>query len=194
MLALRPLALALGTVVLLAGCSGPSSSPPVTPQPVRPASGLTKVRMGVAGALSDAGVLISLDKGYFKDQGLDVEIARFSSGADQVALLDTGQLDVLGGGGSLALYKAFERGARFRIVADKGHTPGPEQDYIGLAVRKDLIDSGRVKSYADLKGLSVAASEIGNTTEVALFTALARGGVSPNDVTYITLGFGELPA
>src|SRR5579871_5003741 len=180
MLALRPLALALGTVVLLTGCSGASSSPPVTPQPDRPASGLTKVRMGVTGALSDAAVYVTQEKGYFKEQGLDVEIRKFNSGADQVASLNAGQLDIVGGGSSIELYNAMERGAQFRIVADKGHTPGPEWDYIALAVRKDLIDSGRVKTLADLKGLTVTSSGIGATTEVGLFTALASAQLTPN--------------
>jgi len=193
-LAFRPLALALGMVVLLAGCSGASSSPPVTPQPDRPASGLTKVRMGVTGALSDAAVYVTQEKGYFKEQGLDVEIRKFNSGADQVASLNAGQLDIVGGGSSIELYNAMERGAQFRIVADKGHTPGPEWDYIALAVRKDLIDSGRVKTLADLKGLTVTSSGIGATTEVGLFTALASAQLTPNDVTYITLGNGDLPA
>ena len=183
----------LGAAALLAGCSGPANTQPAPPQSATP-PGLTRVRMGTPGALSDAGLLIAQERGYFAGQGLDVAIETFNSGADQVALLSSGQLDILGGGTSLPLYEAFERGAGFKIVADKGQAPGPDWDYAALAVRKDLVDSGRVRSVADLKGLTVTASGLNNSTSFVLFTALARSQLTPDDITFGTLGYAELPA
>jgi NitT/TauT family transport system substrate-binding protein len=59
-----------------------------------------EVKIGVANAVSDAGIFIAREKGFFKDEGLTVEIIAFASGANMVAPLGTGQLDV--GGGSAA--------------------------------------------------------------------------------------------
>ncbi len=182
----------------LAGCSS-SVQAPARPTPAP--TGLTKVTVGGTGALSDAGVYIAIEKGYFKELGLDVEFRRFNSGADQIASLNSGQLDIAGGATSLALYNAVVRGADFKMVATRGTTEGPESDFVALAVRKDLIDSQRVEQLANLKGLTVASAGIGSTTEVALFTALRGGGIdcspiscSPSEVTYIAMGLGEMPA
>lgn len=182
--------LGLALLCLLIACNSPAKGD-------RPTSDITsaqsnKVRTGVAGLLSDAGIYIAIEKGYFRDQGVEISLERLGSGADQVALLNSGQIDTLGGGTSLALYNAIERGAQFRVVADKGNTPSSEWDYIALAVRKDLVDSGRVRTFADLRGLTVTASGIGNTTEVALFSALALGGLNQNDVTHMALPYGDL--
>ncbi|HYM91145.1 MAG TPA: hypothetical protein VEW91_05885 [bacterium] len=43
------------------------------------------VRMGYLGVSSDVGIFIALDKGYFKEQGLDLSLERFGVGADQMA-------------------------------------------------------------------------------------------------------------
>src|SRR5437763_754492 len=72
---------------------------------------------------------------------------------------------------------------------------GPTADSApALAVRKDLIGSGRVKSFADLKGLTVTSAGLGSTTEIGLFSALARGGIAPSQVTYVTMSLGDVPA
>ncbi len=188
----RVLAATLALVSLLTACKG--DGPAATAANAPGTAGLTKVRMATAGAASDAGLYIAMDKGYFKDQGLEIEIATFNSGADILASLNSGQLDVGGGGAALGLYELVGRGGKLRIVADKGQTPNPQWDYIALMVRKDLIDAGRVKDYGDFKGLTIAASGKGNPQELSLFTGLARGGVAEKDVTYINLGYADMPA
>ena len=79
-----------------------------------------------------------------------------------------------------------------RIVADKGQTPSPEWDFSALVIRKDLIDSGRVKDYADLKGLNLVTSGRGNSPEVSLATALKRGGLTLKDINYSQMGFPDM--
>ena len=183
--------LALSLLLLACGSSAPAA-PPGTAQ--AGASGLTRIRMGVTGGVSGAGIYIASEKGYFKEQGLEMELTRFPSGAEQVAPLASGLLDIAGGGTSLGFYQALERGARFRIVADKGNTHSPEWDYVALVLRKDLFESGRVRNLEDFRGLTVTATGIGAATEIALFTGLARAHVTPGDVTFIGLGNADMPA
>src|SRR5690242_14039562 len=42
------------------------------------------VRVGVIGGSSDAGIYIAYEKGYFRDEGLDVEIIPFANSSDTV--------------------------------------------------------------------------------------------------------------
>jgi NitT/TauT family transport system substrate-binding protein len=109
-----------------------------------------------------------------------------------VAPLSTGQLQIAAGGLAASLYNAANRELGMRIVADKGQTPSPEWDFSALVIRKDLIDSGRVKDYSDLKGLTLVTSGRGNSPEVSLATALKKGGLTLKDVNFSQMGFPDM--
>jgi NitT/TauT family transport system substrate-binding protein len=79
-----------------------------------------------------------------------------------------------------------------RIVADKGGTPSPEWDFSALVIRKDLIDSGKVKDYSDLKGLTLVTSGRGNSPEVSLAAALKKGGLTLKDINFTQMGFPDM--
>jgi NitT/TauT family transport system substrate-binding protein len=59
-------------------------------------------------------------------------------------------------------------------------------------IRKDLIDSGKVKDYKDLKGLNLVTSGKGVSPEVSLAFALKKGGLSLSDVNYTNLSFPDM--
>jgi len=113
------------------------------------------VRLGDLLALGNAGVYVAVEKGYFREQGIRNEVSTFASAAKAMPALGSGELDVSVGAASAGLFNAIAQGATFRIVADKGQT-GPGKGYVYLTVRKDLVDSGQVKTVRDLKGRKVA--------------------------------------
>jgi NitT/TauT family transport system substrate-binding protein len=111
---------------------------------------------------------------------------------DQVAPVGAGQLDIATGAPSAGLYNAVGRGVDIKVVADKGSAPTPQWDFAALMIRKDLIDSGKVKDYKDLKGLTLVTSGKGNSPEVALATALKKGGLTLKDVNFQQMGFPDM--
>src|SRR5215470_16517674 len=96
-----------------------------------------KVAVGTGGSASDAPFYIAYDKGFFKDEGLDVDLIVLDSGAKVIAPLGTGAL-------SVGFWNALVRGINFRIVADRGHAQ-PGYLYQTVFMRKDLVDSGQFK-------------------------------------------------
>ena len=114
---------------------------------------LRKVTVGVLYLVADAGLFIAKDRGYFAQEGLDVEFTRFSSGGDVVALLATNRLDVGSGSATPGLFNSYIRGVVAPIVSSKAILSKEDLTGSALVVRKDLIDSGRVKTMADLKGM-----------------------------------------
>ncbi len=72
------------------------------------------ITVGVTGTMSDAPIYIAAKKGYFGDEGLDVNVATFRSAADMVAPLGTGQIEAGAGSASAALYNAVARGIRIK--------------------------------------------------------------------------------
>ena len=150
----------------------------------------TTVRVGITNVSTDVGFFIAHKKGYFRDEGLDVAFTEFNSAAKMIAPLGTGQLDVGGGTVSAGLYNAVARRIDIKVVADKGSIK-PGYGFSSLLVRKDHVDGGRYKSYADLKGMKVAIGAPGTGTASALNEALKRGGLRYGDVEVVDLGFPQ---
>jgi len=149
-----------------------------------------KLEVGISGAATDVGFFIADKKGYFKAEGLEVKMTNFDTAAKMVAPLGAGQLDIGGGGPSAGLYNAIARGIDIKIVADKGSTP-KGHGFQPLMVRKDLIDSGRFKSLADLKGLKVAISAPGSGSSTTLNEAAKKDGIKFEDVEKVYLAFPQ---
>jgi NitT/TauT family transport system substrate-binding protein len=146
----------------------------------------------VLGSSSDAAVFIANDKGYFKDEGIEIDFQRFQSLVDMVAPVSANQLDIATGGLAAGLYNAINRDVQVAVVADKGGTPSPRFEFSSLMIRKDLIDSGKVKDYKDLKGLNLVTSGKGVSPEVSLAFALKKAGLTLNDVNYTNLAFPDM--
>lgn len=158
--------------------------------PLANAADMITVNVGIANASSDVAFFIADKKGYFHDEGIDAKFIPFDSGAKMVAPLGAGQLDVAGGSPSAGLYNAVARGIGIKIVADKGSTP-PGYGYQPLLVRKDLVESGKFKSLADLKGMKVAGSANGSASTSTMNEALKKGGLKPGDVERLYLSFPQ---
>ena len=154
------------------------------------ASAADKISIGVVDAASDVALFIAQERGYYKDEGLEASFVEFDSGAKMPASLGAGQLDIGGGAASAGLYNAVGRGIKIRIVADKGHNVAGA-GYQALMVRKDLIDSGAVKSIRDLKGRKVAISAQGSSDASVLNEAMKSVGLTYGDVEKIYLGFPQ---
>jgi NitT/TauT family transport system substrate-binding protein len=139
------------------------------------------VRVGIASVISDVGILIADKKGFFRDEDLAVTITPFASGANMVAPLGAGQLDVGGGSAAAGFYNAVARGIKMRIVADKASSlPGYAVNR--LVVLKSHVDSERFKTLADLKGMKVAMNAPGVAAQVTLDAALKKGGLTRSDI------------
>src|SRR5579884_1086357 len=201
----------LGGLLILALVSGgacaPAAAPPAAPTapPAAPAAppapaaspspaALQKVRYGELGIRADVGVYLAIDEGYFAEQGIEVELITFDSAANMVAPLATNQLDVGAGAPSAGLYNALRTGVNVRIVADKGHSdPTPPGYPVSIyPVRKALVDSGQVKSVADLKGLRFAQPARGISPELDLVAFLKQGGLTPSDLDVQLLSFPDM--
>ncbi|MFQ0815149.1 ABC transporter substrate-binding protein [Brucella anthropi] len=148
------------------------------------------VNIGLVNSNSDVAFFIADKKGYFRDEGIDAKFIPFDAGAKMVAPLGAGQLDVAAGSPSAGLYNAVARGIGIKIVADKGSTP-PGYGYQPLLVRKELIDTGKFKSLADLKGMKVAGSANGSASTSTMNALLEKGGLKSSDVERLYLSFPQ---
>jgi NitT/TauT family transport system substrate-binding protein len=157
-------------LVILVGISVPRLAPAQT----------DTVKLGDLSAISNAAIYIAIEKGYFREQGIQNDISTFASAAKMVPALVTGELEVSVGAASAGLFNAIAQGATFRIVADKGQARAGT-GFSLLTVRKDLVDSGQVKSVKDLKGKKVSILAKGIIQDYLLDKMAEEAGISIND-------------
>ena len=149
-----------------------------------------EVSVGIASASSDAPIFIGEKKGYFRAEGIKVKPITFTSATYMVAPLGAGQLDVGGGSPSAGLYNAVARGIKLKIVADKASSQ-PGYGVNQILVRKDLVDGGRYKSPADLKGMKLALAGTGVSSMTTLNETIKPYGVKYSEVQILDMAFPQ---
>jgi NitT/TauT family transport system substrate-binding protein len=149
------------------------------------------IKTGAVGALSDAGIFIAAEKGFFRDEGLDVELISYKVGPQIIPSLATGQIQVSGTSVSPSLFNALHRGVDLRLVADKGQV-SRGFGWAAIAVRSDL--AATIKDYKDLRGRKIGLPAKAVSLYTQLEKALEAGGLGPNDVDLVEIGFPDMTA
>jgi NitT/TauT family transport system substrate-binding protein len=175
--------LATPAVLLLAACAASAQSKPPVPH--------LALKVGAIGAVSDAGIFIAQEKGYFRDEGLDVEIVSFKAAPQILPAIATGEVQVSGSAVTPALFNAFARGIGMQLVADKGQV-AKGFGFAAIVIRSDLADT--IKDFKDLKGRKFAVLGKGVSSTAQLGQALTLGGIAPNEVELIELGLPDMVA
>ncbi|TSE26773.1 putative aliphatic sulfonates-binding protein [Tepidimonas sediminis] len=118
--------------------------------------------------------------GYFKAEGLDVNIVDFAGGARALQAVVGGSADVVSG--------AFEhtvnmqaKGQPMRAFVLQGLAP-----QIVLGVNPRTLPN--FQSIADLKGRKIGVTAPGSSTHIMLNFVLAKAGLKPSDVSVIGVG------
>ena len=121
-------------------------------------------------------------RGYFKDEGLNVEVVDFAGGSRALQALVGGSADVVSG--------AFEhpinlqtKGQAYRSFVLQGRAP-----MIVLGVSKKTMPD--YKTPADLKGKKIGVTAPGSSTNMMVNFFLAKHGLKPSDVSFIGVGAG----
>lgn len=147
-----------------------------------------KVKMSHVPSTAYGAVYVALERGYFAQRGLDVELV-IVRGGDTSYQVAGGTLQFAGGSPDSAFFNGLKRGLPLMAISSLA-VNGPEDSNTPLMVRKDLFDSGKVKTVAQLKGLKVANLAPGGITEYLTAQALKTGGLTIKDVDYVTpMGF-----
>jgi NitT/TauT family transport system substrate-binding protein len=156
---------------------------------------LVPIRITDIQITSAAGSYIAAEKGYFKDEGIEPRFMAVPS-AEQVTAIVADSADVAGAAINAQLFNALARGLPIKMMADHGaNLKGASAG--GLAVRKDLVDSGAYTGAADLKGRKVAvgAQPKTSTADIALTRWLqANAGLTEDDLDTAVIGLPDMLA
>ncbi|MGH8789184.1 MAG: ABC transporter substrate-binding protein [Cupriavidus necator] len=147
---------------------------------MRPAA--AEVKVGVSDWPGWVAWYVAEQKGFFKKHGADVKLVWFANYTDSIAALSSGQLDANSQTWSDTL-GPLAKGLPLKAVLVNDNSAGNDA----------LLVSARIKSFAELKGKTVALEQY-SISHFVLATALARNGLKPADVKITNLAAGDAAA
>ncbi len=175
------LALAVSALVGTLALPAPAQAPP-----------RTRIRVVHVPVLIFAPLYVAIERGYFAQQGLEVELIGTPGGASSFVVLASGRADAVIGGLGAALFNAAARGLDFKVVGPVHMEKPPVST--PLVVSKRAYDSGEIRQVADLRGKKVSVNVLGSATEFWMQAALHKGGLTMDDVQLVAVNFPEVPA
>jgi NitT/TauT family transport system substrate-binding protein len=126
---------------------------------------------------------IAVDKGYFKDEKLDVEVITYGGSAlTQLPMLARGDQDIAGMVTGPGFFNQYAEGFGVKLIASNVHAKQGWHDTMWVMVRKDVWDTGKIKTLADLKGLTVELGPKGSPVYLTSTQAILQAGLKPEDV------------
>ncbi|SHJ69456.1 ABC transporter substrate-binding protein [Desulfofundulus thermosubterraneus] len=175
---LAVLTLILVLVLAAAGCGGQKTSDSGKQQQAGTGQEqkLEKVRITLPTWPGYGPLFLARDKGFFKEEGLDVEISVIQGLAERKAALKGNKVD--GMATTLDIESTLEaEGVPLKIIWALDDSYGGD----GIVAKKDI------KSVADLKGRTVAL-DVGTTSHFFLLNCLEKAGLSENDIKMVQSG------
>ncbi|HEY1505841.1 MAG TPA: ABC transporter substrate-binding protein [Stellaceae bacterium] len=138
------------------------------------------IKIGISKLIGYPGVPIAMERGYFKEQNLDPELVFFDSAQPIAVAVASGDVQ-FGTAGMSAGFYTLAAGGQLRMIASSaGDAPG----FYNLAyvVANKAWDAG-LKTPADLKGHSIAVTQVGTSLHYAIGGAAKHYGFAMSDVT-----------
>jgi NitT/TauT family transport system substrate-binding protein len=118
--------------------------------------------------------------GYFKDEGLDVEISDFAGGSKALQAVVGGSADVVSGAWENTIDQQ-PKGLNMQGFVKMGRYPA-----ITVGVVKAKAAS--YKSPKDLKGMKIGVTAPGSSTNRVVQRLMVEGGLKPDEASFIGVG------
>ena len=190
---LRLLGVAAVAGLALAGCAT-TEAPESESGAEAETQELQTVDVGIVQLSIFAPLYVADAKGYFEDEGIDVNLENVKSGQDAIPLAASGQLDVVAAGLSAGFFSAVDSGLDVTVVASMGVSDDSDEPASALIVSKEAFDNGTITSVEDLEGKKLGALGGGGATSAFYVSmALEEVGLSNSDVEFVQLGSPDIP-
>ncbi len=162
--------------LLLGGLAAAVAAPPVRAQ-ARPERPRLTIAVGGKSSLQWLGLVVAEELGYFRAEGLEVDLADHETPVRALAALQAGAADLMAGGYDAAIAQQA-RGQALESIVLLGRAP---QVAMGVSLRT----LAHYSAPADLRGRRIGVSPGGTWGGMVAAQLLGRGGVRPGEVQYV---------
>ena len=145
----------------------------------------TTIRVGTVRSVSAGALLIAIERGYFKEVGLNIAVEELDLSANALALLAQNRVQSVFGGLSAGYFNALEKGLPIIVVLSRVSTPIAHK----LMLRTDLQD--QVKGIRQLKGKTIATNGPGSVFTYEIGKVLETAGLTLADVDIKVIPFSQ---
>ena len=151
-----------------------------------PARAQSTVTISTVPSIPSISTYIALEKGYFREAGVEVKLESIDSLSKAMALLATNQIQLAQGGINVGYFNAIGQKLPVVMALESGSTPV----YHNFVVRTALKDV--IRTPADLKGRNVAVSGAGSLSVYELAVLMESVGLKLDDVNVKQLSFAQM--
>lgn len=185
------LALASLSVLALAACSsGSPSSGGAAGESSDGNDALQQITVGVIPIVDTAPIWLGESKGFFADQGLDLEIETATGGSAIVPGIQSGSYD-FAFSNLISVMVANDKGLDMKFVANGISTTGDVKSDVGSVLVK--ADS-TISSPKDLSGKKVSVNNLSNIGDTTVKSIVEEDGGDPSTVEFVEVAFPDAPA
>ena len=140
------------------------------------------VKLSFAGSVTWYGqvpIMTAIEKGYFKEQGIEIDYKIILNSSDRIAALTAGSIHFSNLGRLAVIAQMAQNNTNFYYFANVDDSPGNE----------GCVGRPGIASIKDLKGKKVAAN---TSSEISLHGQLRANGMTIADVQYVNLSPNEM--
>lgn len=180
---LRTIAAAALLVPLLGACGGGDDASGEE-------GGPTKITVGAIPIVDTAPIWLGKEKGFFEDEGIDLEIEVTSGGAAAVPGVVSGEFE-LAFGNIVSVMVARDQGLPLKFVANGVSTTGEAgKDFSAVVVK----DDSPIKTPADLVGKRIGVNNLKNIGDTTIRHVVEGDGGDQSDLDFVEVPFPDAPA
>jgi NitT/TauT family transport system substrate-binding protein len=146
-----------------------------------------KLRVGILPFSESLGAVMADKLGYFKAEGIEVEMSKFNAGALALPLVQAGKLDIAFSN-TVSTLQAMEQGLDATILAPGAvvRTKAPDSTSALLVLK------GSVKSPKELEGKRIAVNVINSSAWLYMVAYLDKHGVDRTKVRFVEIPFPQM--
>ena len=184
-------ALALIAALGLTGCAqGSISGGAETGSDSKASSGLAKATIGLFPSSAVGAIQLGINKGYFEEEGIDLEMLLGQGSAAQLPSLTSGSLEFMLASPTTPLV-ATTKGLDVKIVSGYAkNRPDIVEDSVAVLVG----EKSDIKRAKDLEGKTVSINALGSIGDIGIREAISLDGGDPDKVNFVQLGLNEVAA
>jgi len=175
---------ALNRRTVLAGAAGSLALCAVS---VRAQSQMFKVRVNRIPIAPYVPTNLAIDRGWFKDQGLEISIEAVAAGAVAIQALVAGKLDLIYTSLDIPL-RAHAQGFNVVILSDNNNAPMKPPVSSAILVRNDA----GIKTLKDIEGKRFLVNNLNNINWAYSRESIAKAGGDPEKVQFLEVEFPRM--
>ncbi|ABK04462.1 ABC-type nitrate/sulfonate/bicarbonate transport systems periplasmic components-like protein [Arthrobacter sp. FB24] len=153
-------------------------------------SDLTKVSVGVIPIVDCAPIYLGDKQGFFKEEGLQLDIQTATGGAAIVPGVVSGSFD-FAFSNLISVMVAKDKGLDLKFVANGASTTGEKGKDIGGVV---VPAGSSIQSGKDLAGKTVSVNNLSNIGDTTIKSVVEKDGGDPKSVKFVEVAFPDAPA